>query len=98
MRITALIGKKVLDDGANEIGKVEELDVNLKDNCINNILINVSDRTRRKELLNVTTDMVEAVGDYLLLNVLLSDLIGTPKEEKTIEDVEIVDPESLDTD
>ncbi len=98
MKVTVLIGKRVLDEDAIEIGRIEDLDVDLKENTIKNVIINAAERSIRRDKYEVTSDMIDAVGDYVLLNVPRNELIDPEIEEKKIEDVEIVDPNSLGKD
>ncbi|MCD7781368.1 MAG: PRC-barrel domain-containing protein [Methanosphaera sp.] len=95
MKVTELIGKKVLDDNAMEIGKINDLDVELKDNTINYVYITSSDMGLRKNTFKITMDMVEEAGDYILLNTVKSDLIEEDKDDGRVDDVEIVDPNKL---
>ena len=69
MKISELIGKKVLDDNANEIGKIQDIDINLKENTISEITINPNELSLRKVNFKITPEMVSEVGDYLLLNI-----------------------------
>ncbi|OED30081.1 PRC-barrel domain-containing protein [Methanosphaera sp. WGK6] len=95
MKITELINKKVLDDNANEIGKIQNIDLDLKENTISKIIINLNELSLRKTTVEATIDMVSEIGDYLLLNVPKSELL---KEEEPVEvpDVEIVNPNELE--
>ncbi|WP_455646188.1 PRC-barrel domain-containing protein [Methanosphaera sp.] len=95
MKVTELINKKVLDDNANEIGKIQNIDLDLKENAISKIIINLNELSLRKTTVEATIDMVSEIGDYLLLNVPKSELL---KEEEPVEvpDVEIVNPNELE--
>ena len=85
MKISELIGKKVLDDNANEIGKIQDIDINLKENTISEITINPNELSLRKVNFKITPEMVSEVGDYLLLNI-----------SKEVPDVEVVNPSELE--
>lgn len=86
MKISELIGKKVLDDNANEIGKIQDIDINLKENTISEITINPNELSLRKVNFKITPEMVSEVGDYLLLNISKSE-ISKDNESKEVPDV-----------
>lgn len=94
MKTSKIIGKKVLDCEANEMGKVSDVDIDLKSNCINKVIINTGELSLRKVNYEVTPDMIAQVGDYILLNVSNSELASKNSESTT--DVEIVDPSELE--
>ena len=93
MKITELIGKKVLD--ANEIGKINDIDINLKENDISKVIINPNELSLRKTTFEITTEMISEIGDYLLLNVSKSE-ITKDNESKEVPDVEVVNPSELE--
>ncbi len=95
MKISELIGKKVLDDNANEIGKIQDIDINLKENTISEITINPNELSLRKVNFKITPEMVSEVGDYLLLNMSKSE-ISKDNESKEVPDVEVVNPSELE--
>lgn len=95
MKITELIGKKVLDDNANEIGKINDIDINLKENDISKVIINPNELSLRKTTFEITTEMISEIGDYLLLNVSKSE-ITKDNESKEVPDVEVVNPSELE--
>ena len=95
MKISELIGKKVLDDNANEIGKIQDIDINLKENTISEITINPNELSLRKVNFKITPEMVSEVGDYLLLNISKSE-ISKDNESKEVPDVEGVNPSELE--
>ena len=95
MKISELIGKKVLDDNANEIGKMQDIDINLKENTISEITINPNELSLRKVNFKITPEMVSEVGDYLLLNISKSE-ISKDNESKEVPDVEVVNPSELE--
>lgn len=95
MKISELISKKVLDDNANEIGKIQDIDINLKENTISEITINPNELSLRKVNFKITPEMVSEVGDYLLLNISKSE-ISKDNESKEVPDVEVVNPSELE--
>lgn len=95
MKITELIGKKVLDDNANDIGKIQDIDLNLKENNILRVIINPNELSLRKTTLEITPKMISEVGDYLLLNVPKSE-ISKDSETENVPDIEVVNPSELE--
>ena len=70
MKTTEIIGKKVLDNNANEIGKVQEIDLELKSSSINKeIIVNSGELNIRKEKYEVNPTDILTVGDYIILNI-----------------------------
>lgn len=96
MKTTQILGKKVLDSNANEIGKVHDIDLNFKSNNINTITINSGELSLRKNIYEITPDNISQVGDYMLLNISKSDLLSNKENEEEIPDVEIVNPKDID--
>ncbi len=96
MKVTDIIGKKVLDGEANEMGKIQDIDVDLKENMINAITISTNEISLRRVTFDITTDMISEIGDYMLLNIPKSEIIKNEKDSEEISDVEIVDPKELE--
>ena len=94
MKTSKIIGKKVLDCNANDVGKIQDIDIDIKSNTINEIIINSGELSLRKVNYTVTPDMIAQVGDYLLLNVSKSDLSSEKPKDKP--DAEIVNPDDLE--
>ncbi len=95
MKTTEIIGKKVLDNNANEIGKVQEIDLELKSSSINKVIIvNSGELNIRKEKYEVNPTDILTVGDYIILNISKSDI--SLKKEDDIPDVEIINPKDIE--
>lgn len=94
MKTSKIIGKKVLDCNANDVGKVSDIDIDIKSNSINKVIINSGELSLRKANYEVTPDMISQVGDYLLLNIPKSEISSDKKED--VPDVEIVNPSELE--
>lgn len=95
MKTTKIIGKKVLDSNANEIGKVNDIDLDFKSNTINSIIINSGELSLRKIVYKIVPSNISQVGDYILLNIPKSDISSDDKEDK-VPDVEIVNPKDIE--
>lgn len=95
MKTTEIIGKKVLDNNANEIGKVQEIDLELKSSSINKVIIvNSGELNIRKEKYEVNPTDILTVGNYIILNISKSDI--SLKKEDDIPDVEIINPKDIE--
>ena len=94
MKITEIIGKKVLDSKIKEIGKIQDIDVDILENNINEIIINSKEFSIRKDYIKISPEDISGVGDYILLKINKEDLSSKNKEE--VPDVEIIDPEELE--
>ncbi len=99
MKITELIGKKVLDNDDNDVGKLQDIDIDLEEVVINDITINSNEVSIRKNAFKITPDMISKVGDYILLNVSKSEISNNNNKEKskTVTDIEIIDPDELES-
>ena len=95
MKTTKIIGKKVLDKTANEIGKVHDIDIDFKLNKINFITVNSGELSLRKNVYDIEPEKISQVGDYILLNIQKSELISDKKDEE-VPDVEIVNPDDIE--
>lgn len=98
MKITKLIGKKVLDVNANAVGKVIDVDVNFDDYTVNNVILNTGELSLRKIPYEVAPENIGKVGDYLLLKIDKSEIIDQEKKDDDSFDVKIVDPSELEED
>lgn len=95
MKVTNIIGKKVLDSSAYEVGKISDIDIDIKNNSIEKIYISSNELSLRKVNSEITQDMVHEIGDYVLLNIEKKEIIKE-KSSKNVPDVEIVDPKELE--
>lgn len=95
MKVSNIIGKKVLDSSAYEVGKISDIDIDIKNNSIEKIYISGNELSLKRIQTEITQDMVREIGDYVLLNVEKKD-INPEKSSKEVPDVEIVDPKELE--
>ncbi len=96
MKVSQIIGKKVLDGKVNEVGKIQDIDIDLKEDTINSVTINTNEIGLRKVTVDITTDIISEIGDYVLLNVPKSEFIPNKEKPKKVSDVEIVNPKELE--
>ena len=82
MKVSELIGIKVLDKNAMEIGKVSEVNLMLKEGMINTITISASEMLLRNKSFEVKPGDIRQVGDYLILNLEEAEIEGMIQEEE----------------
>ncbi len=82
MNIGDVIGSKVLDKNAFEVGTVSDFDFDPKEGTINSMVVSLSNGLFSKEELEVKYSDVATIGGYVLL---AKDL---PKAEEDEEEVE----------
>lgn len=95
MKCTQIIGKKVLDVNAYEIGKVNDIELDVENSKITSVYLSNNEITLKKHLYEICPENIKVVGDYVLLNVDKKEVIKE-QEPKEVLDVEIVNPEELD--
>lgn len=70
MRIKSLLGMKVVDTNANEIGKINDVEFNEETGNIEIIFVSL-----KKNILDKNNDVqvkfenIKCIGDYVLLNI-----------------------------
>lgn len=81
MKVSELLGKKVLDKNAMEIGKVSEVDLMPKEGVINTITVSTGEMWVRNKTFEIKTSDIGQVGDYLILNLEEAEIEGMVEEE-----------------
>ena len=69
MKVSELMGRKVLDKNAMEIGKVSDVDLMPKEGIINTITISTGEMWVRNKTFEIKPSDIQQVGDYILLNL-----------------------------
>ncbi|WP_295721216.1 PRC-barrel domain-containing protein [uncultured Methanobrevibacter sp.] len=70
MKIKSLLGMKVLDTNANEVGKINDVEFDIENGKIDDLTISL-----KKNLLDKNNDIivkydnVKNIGDYVLLDI-----------------------------
>ncbi len=95
MKCTEIIGKKVLDVNAYEIGKINDIELDFENSKITGVYLSSNELTLKKHLYEIRPEDIKVVGDYVLLNVAQKEVIKE-EEPKKVLDVEIVNPEELE--
>ena len=68
MKASEFIGTRVLDSEANEVGKVAELSLKLKNCLVENIFISTGG-TLNKKYLSIFEEDIAEIGDFVQLNL-----------------------------
>jgi sporulation protein YlmC with PRC-barrel domain len=82
MKVSELMGRRVLDKNAMEIGKVSEIDLMPKEGVINTITISTGEVWLRNKTFEIKPSNIQQVGDYLILNLEEAEIEGIVKEEE----------------
>ena len=95
MKGSQIIGKKVIDVNAYEIGKISDVDLDFENATITKVYISSNELSIKKHNYGIAPEAIKKIGDYVLINIGKDEII---KEEKVkeIPDVEIVNPEDLE--
>ena len=82
MKVSELMGRRVLDKNAMEIGKVSEIDLMPREGVINTITISTGEVWLRNKTFEIKPSNIQQVGDYLILNLEEAEIEGIVKEEE----------------
>jgi sporulation protein YlmC with PRC-barrel domain len=74
MKVTELLGKKVLDKNAISVGKVSDLDIDAVEGTVGSITISSSDFSIGRDDFEITNLDIDQVGDYVLLKIEKAEL------------------------
>jgi len=74
MKVSEILGTRVLDKNAVEIGKVSDMIVDPLAGQINIITISTGEFGIRKKDVEIKPNEIAVLGDYLLLNIEKSDM------------------------
>lgn len=83
MNIKEVLGSKVLDKNAYEVGTVSDFDFDQKEGTIKSMVVSLKKGVFSKEELEVAFEDVETIGGYVILSKEL------PEAEETEEEVEV---------
>lgn len=95
MKVSQIIGKKVLDSNANIVGKIHEIDIDLKEKCVKTLILNSAEISLKRVNIEVNPNLISEVGDYVLLNT-SKDEIMKSQPSKNKPDAEVVNPSELE--
>ncbi len=74
MKVTELLGKKVLDKNAIGVGKVTDMDIDAVEGTVATITISSSDFSIGRDDFGITNQDIDQVGDYVLLKIEKAEL------------------------
>ena len=80
MKVSELMGIRVLDKNAMEIGKVSDVDLMPKEGTINSIIISTGEMWLRNRTFEIKPQNILQIGDYLLLNLEETEIEGMFEE------------------
>ncbi len=83
MRAKQLFGITVLDKKVNEVGKIEDLDIDTETGNVTKIIISLNKGILSNDSIEVDFDKIETIGDYILLNTVIS------KDDDEVEEVTV---------
>nr|WP_303998744.1 PRC-barrel domain-containing protein [Methanobrevibacter smithii] len=83
MNIKEVLGSKVLDKNAYEVGTVSDFDFDQKEGTIESMVVSLKKGVFSKEELEVAFEDIETIGGYVILSKEL------PEAEETEEEVEV---------
>ena len=72
MRAKQLFGITVLDKYVNEAGKIEELEIDTETGNVTKIIISLNKGILSNDSIEVDFDKIATIGDYILLNNVIS--------------------------
>lgn len=72
MRAKQLFGITVLDKKVNEVGKIEDLDIDTETGNVTKIIISLNKGILSNDSIEVDFDKIATIGDYILLNNVIS--------------------------
>ncbi len=74
MKVTEILGKKVLDKNAMGVGKVSDMDIDAVEGTVATITISSSDFSIGRDDFEITNQDIDQVGDYVLLKIEKAEL------------------------
>ena len=80
MKCTKIIGKKVLDVNACEIGKISDIELDIEDSKITKVNLSTGELSLRKHSYDICPENIKTIGDYVLLNISKKEIISFAEE------------------
>lgn len=71
MRVKEFLGSSVLDKNAVEVGEITDLEFDQNDGSFDKIIISLKSGIFSKEEVVISFDDIAAIGDYVLLDIVL---------------------------
>lgn len=93
MNIKDVLGSKVLDKMAYEVGSVSDFDFDPKEGTIKSMIVSLKKGVFSKEELEVAFEDIETIGGYVILSKELPEAEEEVEEEVEAKKVEVEDEE-----
>ena len=93
MNISDVIGSKVLDKNAFEVGSVSDFDFDQKEGTIKSMIVSLKKGLFSKEELEVAFEDIDTIGGYVILAKELPEAEEEVEEETEAKKVEVEDNE-----
>ena len=85
MRAKQFFGITVLDKNVNEVGKIEDVEIDTETSKVTKIIISLNKGILSNDSVEVDFDTIETIGDYILLSTVISKDSDGEVEEVTVE-------------
>lgn len=69
MRASELLGKKVIDKDANEVGKIADIEIDTSTGTIDYLIVSKAGLSFKPKTFPVKIEDVNTIGDYVILGV-----------------------------
>ena len=89
MRAKQFFGITVLDKNVKEVGKVEDVDIDIETGSVTTLVISLQKGILSNDSIEVEFDKIGTIGDYILLNTEISEEDVEEAEEEKTEQVTI---------
>ena len=68
MRAKQFFGITVLDKNVREVGKIEDVDIDIDTGSVKSLIISLNKGLFSNDSIEVSFDSIATIGDYILLN------------------------------
>ena len=85
MRAKQFFGITVLDKNVNEVGKIEDVEIDIETCKVTKIIISLNKGILSNDSVEVEFDKIETIGDYILLSTVISKDEDGEVEKVTVE-------------
>ncbi len=89
MRAREFFGITVLDKNVKEVGKVEDVDIDIETGSVTTLVISLQKGILSNDSIEVEFDKIGTIGDYILLNTEISKDDEESEEKEEAEQVTI---------
>ena len=79
MRAKELFGTTVLDKNVNEIGRIEDIDVEIEKGGITSIIVSLNKGLFSNDVIEIDFESILTIGDYVLLDKVIFSFFDSSK-------------------